>query len=116
MLDILRQKHPEARVPPAELFDDYEIDDPEGVGVFCFEENVAAQVANMNGAAGPDGVDVCYGVLSEQLRDELASWVVLLSNGSPEYAKYRAANSALMMAADKQPEVRPVKCVISGFG
>ena len=47
-----------ARVPPAELFDDYEIDDPEGIGVFCFEENVASRVAHIDkAAAGPDGVD-----------------------------------------------------------
>ena len=40
----------------------------------------------------------------------MSKWVILLSNGSPDYAMYRAVNSALMMAADKKPGVRPLAC------
>ena len=38
----------------------------------------------------------------------MALWVTLLANGSPEYAMYRAANSANMAAKDKEPGVRPL--------
>jgi len=51
-----------------------------------------------------------YEAHSEILRNELTLWVDLLSNGSPHYASYRAMNAARMLAADKQPGVRPLAC------
>ena len=44
------------------------------------------------------------------LRNELALWVDLLSNGLPLYDTYRALNAARMLAADKQPGARPLAC------
>jgi hypothetical protein len=42
-------------------------------------------------------------ISSERLSEEMAHWVVWLSNDSPPFAAYRAINSARMLAADKSP-------------
>jgi len=49
-------------------------------------------------------------VSSERLREEMAHWVVWLSNDSPPFAAYCAVNSAQMLVADKKPGVRPLAC------
>jgi hypothetical protein len=49
-------------------------------------------------------------VSSERLQEEMAHWIVWLSNDSPPFAAYRAVNSARMLAADKKPGVRPLAC------
>ena len=72
----------------------------------------------MDGAAGLCGVDgetlkgwlLRHRVHSEALREEMGHWVEWLSNGSPPYAAYRALNAYRMLAADKQPGVRPLAC------
>ena len=46
---------------------------------------------------------LCHEISSERLREEMAHWVVWLSNDSPPFAAYRAVNSARMLAADKSP-------------
>ena len=35
VIDVLRSKHPEARIPEADHFDEYQ-DEPNDVGIFCF--------------------------------------------------------------------------------
>ena len=34
-IDVLRSKHPEAHIPEADHFDEYQ-DEPNDVGIFCF--------------------------------------------------------------------------------
>lgn len=84
--------------------------------MYLYGEQVERQAVHLKGGAGLDGVDgptlktwlLRYEVASEHLRAEMAEWATLLSSGSPEYAMYRAANSARMLAVDKQPGVRPL--------
>lgn len=93
VIDILKGKHPEARIPVVEHFDAYE-NEPNSMGIFCYEEDVANQASQLSGATSPSGVDavpsrswlVRYGEHSEKLRVEMTKWVVLISNGSPDYA------------------------------
>ena len=114
---MLRQKHPDPIIPAEDHFDEYETT-PDSVGVFCYEEDVAKACAKMRGASGPCGVDsdllkgwlLRYGTRSDKLREEMALWACMLANASPAYAKYRAVNAARMLAADKQPGVRPLAC------
>jgi len=120
VIDILHEKHPEARVPPDSAFDIHEDAEKraETSPVYYFEETVAKCAGRLRGAAGPIRVDglqlkswcLRFGAHSEMLRNELALWVDLLSNGSPLYASYRALNAARMLAADKRPGVRPLAC------
>ncbi len=117
VLEVLQSKHPNAVIPTVDHFDTYQ-NEPSSMGVFCYEEQVATNASRMRGASGPSSLDgftlkgwlLRWGVRSERLREEMAEWVVLLSNGSPEYAMYRAANTARMLAADKEPGVRPLAC------
>ena len=116
VIDVLRDKHPPTAVPPEDDFDEYVEDEPEPLPIECYEEHVARQASHLSGGAGPDSTDSQtlkhwlqrFGVYSEALREEMALWVTLLANGSPEYALYRAANSANMAAKDKEPGVRPL--------
>ena len=116
VLEVLREKHPETAVPAEDDFDVYVEDAPEPLPFECYEEDVARKASSLTGGAGPDGTDSQtakhwlqrFGVYSEALREEMALWVTLLANGSPEYAMYRAANSANMAAKDKEPGVRPL--------
>ena len=102
VVEVLRQKHPDAAVPDEHDFDVYLDDVVEPISICCYEEDVARQVPKLGGSAGPSGVDaqLCermllrYGVHSEKLRMEIAQWVMLLANGSPSYATYRALNAA----------------------
>ena len=72
----------------------------------------------MSSATGPSGVNtdalkewlLQYGAHSEELRVEMAEWAYILVNGSPRYAMYRALNAGRMLAANKEPGVRPLTC------
>jgi hypothetical protein len=116
VLDVLRDKHPDAVVPTLDDFDVHP-DTPHPLDtplLCCFEEQVAKAVAKLSGGGGPCGVDgimlrswmLRHGAHSEHLRAELAHWVGWLSNGSPPYAAYRALNMVRELAADKHPGVR----------
>ena len=120
MIDVLREKHPEARVPCEDDFDMHPGGQEclESPPIYCYEENVAKAAARLSGGAGPCGVDgimltnwmLRFGAHSENLRAEIAEWVCWLSNGSPPYAAYRALNTVRELAADKRPGVRPLGC------
>ena len=79
---------------------------------------MAKQSAYLSGAAGLGGVDAedCkhwplqFGVYLEKFWKEMADCVTLLSNSSPIYVMYHVANSARMLAVDKQSGVRPSVC------
>ena len=120
VIEVLREKHPEARVPSEEDFDLHPGGPEcfESPPIYCYEENVAKVAARLSGGAGPCGVDgimlknwmLRHGAHSENLRAEIAHWVCWLSNGSPPYAAYRALNTVRELAADKRPGVRPLGC------
>jgi hypothetical protein len=68
----------------------------------CYEEQISMGAVHLSGEAGPYGVDGTalkewlfrHEVSSERLQEEMAHWVVWLSNGSLPYAAYRAVNLA----------------------
>ena len=120
VIDVLREKHPDARVP---IEDDFDVHPGgqeclESPPIYCYEENVAKVAVKLSGGAGPCGVEgimlknwmLQYGVHSENLHAEIAQWVCWLSNGSPPYAAYRALNVVRELAADKRPGIRPLGC------
>ena len=99
------------------------------VGIICLSSRIDASLETTSGGnniectmvhlsrgAGPCRVDgstlkewlLCHEVSSECLREEMAHWVVWLSNDSPPFAAYCAVNLARMLAADKKPGVRPL--------
>ena len=118
VIDVLREKHPECVVPSERDFDEYPdaADLLDTMPVYCYEECVAKAAARLTGGAGPCGVEaemlkhwlLRYGAHSELLREAMAQWVDWLSNGSPPYAAYRAANTVRTVALDKCPGVRPL--------
>ena len=95
VLDVLCEKHPDARIPEENAFDHYansaDVLD-EAMPIDCYEEQISLQAAHLRGGAGPYGVDVStlkewllrHEVSSEHLREEMAHWVVWLSNDSPQ--------------------------------
>ena len=120
VLDVLHEKHPDARIPKERVYDSYanSAELLEAMPIACYEEQISLQAAHLCGGAGPCGVDgtmlkewlLRHEVSSERLREEMAHWVVWLSNDSPPFAAYRAVNSARMLAADKKPGVLPLAC------
>ena len=91
---------------------------PDSIGIFEFEEDVAKQAAFCTGAAGPSGVNadalkewlLQYGAHLEALRLEMVEWACVMANESPCYGMYRVRNACRMLAADKEPGVRPLAC------
>jgi hypothetical protein len=104
VLDILREKHPDACIPEERAFDSYanSAELLEAMPIACYEEQNSKQAVHLSGGAGPCGVDgttlkewlLCHEVSSERLREEMAHWVVWLSNDSPPFAAYHAVNLA----------------------
>jgi hypothetical protein len=111
VLDVLREKHPDAHIPEECAFDNYanSVELLEAMPITCYEEQISTRAAHLTGGAGPCGVDgttlkewlLCHEVSSERLQEEMAHWVMWLSNDSPSFAAYRAVNLAQMLAADK---------------
>ena len=120
VIEVLEAKHPDARIPAIGDFDQYPDDDDrlESTPIYCYEEQVAKAAARLSGGAGPCGVEgtmlrnwmLRHEVHSERLREEMATWVCWLSNGSPPYAAYRGLNTVRELAADKRPGIRPLGC------
>jgi hypothetical protein len=111
VLDVLRKKHSNACIPKERAFDSY-TNSAELLEVMpraCYKYQISMRAAHLSGGAGPCGVDgttlkewlLCHEVSSECLREQMAHWVVWLSN---------AVNSARMLGADKKPGVRPMAC------
>ena len=118
MIDVLREKHPDTRVPLELDFDNHlgAPDCLESMPVYCYEECVAKAAVHLSGSAGPCSIEadmlknwlLHHGAQSEHLRDVMAMWVDWLSNGSPPYAVYRAVNKVRTVALDKCPGLRPL--------
>ena len=83
-----------------------------------WEEDIAEALVTLRGSGGPCGVTgpllrdwlLRHKAHSEGLRAELSQWAELLANGLPEYAMYRALNTARQLPAEKDPGVRPLVC------
>jgi hypothetical protein len=60
VLDVLREKHPDACIPEENAFDHYansaEVLD-EAMPIACYEEQISLRAAHLRGGAGPCGVD-----------------------------------------------------------
>ncbi|EJK55331.1 hypothetical protein THAOC_24945, partial [Thalassiosira oceanica] len=119
VIDVLRSKFPEPVIPEASHFDPSTSGPPEDTPpVYLSEEDILLRAKKLKSAAGMDGVDgqtarywiTSFGDRSKRLREALARIAMLLANGSPQYAMYRALNDARMLAADKEPGVRPLAC------
>ncbi len=104
VLDILREKHPDAHIPEECAFNFYDNSAEllEATPIACYEEQLSMQAVHLSRGAGPCGVDgttlkewlLRHGVSCERLREEMARWVVWLSNDSPLFSAYRAINLA----------------------
>ena len=105
---------PEGVIPDVSHFDTYSkrttTECQTSMPVYCSEDEVVKVSKILGGCAGLTGVDgimlrgwvLRKGVPSEKFREEIARWVMLLSNESPTYAMYRALNSSRILPADKK--------------
>ena len=121
VMEVLEEKHSEGVIPRCEDFEEY-VEDGEEEGpclpVFCLGEDVAVMVSRLQGTSGPCGVTakalsnwlLRHKEHSTRLRVKMAEWAKLLANSAPNYAMYRALNAGRMLAADKEPGVRPLCC------
>jgi hypothetical protein len=86
VLDVLRKKRPDARIPEERAFDFYanSAELLEVMPIACHEEQISIRAAHLSGGAGPCGVDgttlkewlLRHEVSSERLQEEMAHWVV----------------------------------------
>ncbi len=82
VLDILHEKHPDARIPKERAFDDYANSTEllEVMPITCYEEQTSLHAVHLSGGAGPCGVDgttlkewsLCHEVSSKHLQEEMA--------------------------------------------
>jgi hypothetical protein len=115
VINVLRDTHPDCRVPSDKDFDAYPdaANQLDTVLVYCYEECIAKAAAGFSDSAGPCGVEakmlkhwlLWYGGHSEHLWEAMANWVDWLSNGLPPYAAYQAVNTVCTIALDKSPGV-----------
>ena len=120
VIDVLQSENPTVRVPNAGDFDAYPHSEEQltSFPVYCIEDEVSTRASGLPGGTGPSGVDGTHlkNLLlrhkwgSKRLYQEMAEWIELLSNTTPDYAVYRAVNSGHILAADKDPGVRGLSC------
>ena len=94
VLDDLREKHPDARIPEESAFDFYtnSAELLEVMPIASYEEQISLRAVHLSGGAGPCEVDgstlkewlLRHEVSSECLREEMVHLVVWLSNDSPQ--------------------------------
>ena len=100
VLNILRDKHPKARILAEEDFDSYQ-STPDSIRFFAFEVVVAKQA------------DFCtawllrYGAHLKPFCVEMVKWACMMVNGSSCYAMYRTLNAGHMLATNKEPRGPP---------
>ena len=100
--EVLREKHPDTRVPPVEnptyaAFKEYE-DVPKTVPLDFTEGDVTWVASKLSGAADALGAEaielrnwlLCFGCASEEFRVVVASLSDWMANSSPPWAVYRA--------------------------
>ena len=114
--DVLPDKHPQARIPSATLFNRNPADFPNLLDIDVSECHIAQVSSKLTGAAGLSGFDshnlkLCmlrFGKESKMLRESVADLVRLLANEYPNWAMYRAFMSGRLIALDKMPGIRPI--------
>ena len=97
IFDVLKSKHPAARVPEASEMEDYDIL-PDFVDVDITEDIVEQVARRLSGSAGPGGSDaqaiqqwlLRFGGASQELRRAVAKFVSWMANDSPPWAAYRS--------------------------
>jgi hypothetical protein len=115
VIDVLRSKHPDAKVPDISVLEEYETV-PDFVDLDITEETVEQTARRLSGSAGPGGTDSAavqhwllrFGGASQQLRKAVAEFTDWMANSSPPWAAYRALRAGRLVALDKCPGVRPV--------
>ena len=113
--DVLRSKHPAARVPDVDLLHSYP-ETPAFVDVDITADVVESVARRLTGSAGLGGTDahalkhwlLKFGKVSAELREAVASFSMWLANDFPPWAAYRAFMSGRLVALDKCPGVRPI--------
>ena len=118
--EVLREKHPDMRVPPVEnptcaAFKEYE-DVPETVPLNSTEDEVTWVASKLSGAAGAliaEAMELHNWLLrfrcaSKELIVVVASLADWMDNYSSPWAAYRALMACRLVALDKRPGVRPV--------
>ena len=118
--EVLREKHPDMRVPPVEnptfaFFEEYE-EVPETVPLDFTEDEVtwiASKLSGAEGALGAEAIELqnwllCFGCASEELRVDIVSLADWMANSSPPWAAYCTLMACRLVALDKRPGVHPV--------
>jgi hypothetical protein len=118
VINVLRDTHPNCRVPSDKDFDAYPdaANQLDTMPVYSYEECVAKAAPRLFGSTWPCGVEakmlkhwlLWYGAHSKHLWEAMATWVNWLSNGLPPYTAYRAVNTVCAITLDKSPGVRPL--------
>jgi hypothetical protein len=118
IIDVLRDIHPDCRMPSDENFDAYPdaADQLDTIPVYCYEECITKAAVRLSGSAGLCGIEaemlkhwlLWHGVHLERLWEAMANWVDWLSNGLPLYTAYQAVNTVCTVALDKSPGVWPL--------
>ena len=112
--EVLREKHPDMRVPPVEnptfaAFEEYE-DVPETVTLDFTEDDVMWVASKIFGAAGALGAEemelrnwlLRFGCASNEFRVVVASLDDWMANSSSPWAAYRALMACRLVALDTQ--------------
>ena len=118
--DVLREKHPDMRVPPVEnpaftVFKEYG-DVPGTVPLDFTEDDVMWVLSKLSGAEGALGAEaielrnwiIHFGCASEELRVVITSLADWIANSYPPWAPYSTLMACCLVALDKRPGVRPV--------
>ncbi len=119
VLDVLREKHPEARptnIHAPGSFEQYDGPPMATIPLEVTADHVERTASRLSGAAGVDGIDgvelrhwlMHFGERSLHLRQVMADTTAWLANTKPPWAAYRALTACRLVALDKQPGTRPV--------
>jgi hypothetical protein len=124
--EILRLKHPTARLPPAEAFLDLPKDDNgeelplptmmKVTGTADLVETVARKMQSRATGGGPGSLDssswcamlLHFGSDSEKLREAVARLLEHVANGILPWEELRALCANRLVPLDKKPGVRPI--------
>jgi hypothetical protein len=105
VIDVLKSKHPEARVPDVGDLPHYD-ETPEFVDVDITADTVESVARKLSGSAGPGGIDsvglshllLRFGKTSATLREAVADFTRWMANEMPPWAAYRAMIASRQMS------------------
>ena len=110
VIDVLRSKHPDAKVPDISVLEEYETV-PDFVDLDITEETVEQTARRLSGSAGPGGTDsaaVQHWLLRFGGAKAVVEFTDWMANTSPPWAMYGALQAGHLVALDKCPGVCPV--------